>query len=204
MKNKTITPAALVAALSGDFENFLVASTAGGIEAQEKRGQMRQAEKETLPVDGTSKPEQRAQFESLGFKFTGVKDGLFEYVDFPAGWSKKPTDHSMWSDLLDPNGIKRGGIFYKAAFYDQNAHVSLSGRFYVDQTYGDGPITVYVKDELGKVKHEIGGLTNPSGIKDRPEMMAAYEAIDAARLRVRAWLNENYPDNQSPLAYWTN
>ncbi len=43
-----MNPAALKALVGGDIENFLVASTPGGIEAQEKRGQMQQATMEIL------------------------------------------------------------------------------------------------------------------------------------------------------------
>jgi len=143
MKNRSLTPAALVAALSGDFENFLAASTEGGIEAQEKRGQLRQAEKETLPTDLGRDGEGRKQFESLGFKFTGVIDGLFEHVDFPAGWTKKPTDHSMWTDIVDASGNKRGAIFYKAAFYDRSAHLSLDRRFSVSAYGGKDQFQVH-------------------------------------------------------------
>ena len=31
----------------------------------------------------------------------------------------------MWSDLLDDKGVKRGSIFYKAAFYDRSAFLRL-------------------------------------------------------------------------------
>jgi hypothetical protein len=128
-----MTPAALVAALSGDVENFVVASTPGGIEAQEKRGQIEQSLDETLPVDGTSTEAQRKEFEALGFVFkmdraaaqSQGRNELFVPVAFPKDWRKKPTEHSMWTDILDGEGNKRGSIFYKAAFYDRSAHVHL-------------------------------------------------------------------------------
>lgn len=39
MSEKNITPAAIQAAVSGNIENFIAASTPGGIEAQEAAGQ---------------------------------------------------------------------------------------------------------------------------------------------------------------------
>lgn len=115
-----ITPAALLAAQCGQMDNFIAASTPGGIEAQEKRGQVEQAKKQTLPQDL-----KRAEFEALGFVFGEPLDDLFVNVTFPTGWEKKPTDHSMWTDIVDETGKKRGAIFYKAAFYDRSAHAYL-------------------------------------------------------------------------------
>lgn len=128
-----MSPAALQALLKGDTDNFIAASTPGGIEAQEKRGQIEQSFLETLPIDGTitsrGKINSKAEFEKLGFVFGKQIDECFVESQFPNGWRKKPTDHSMWSEILDEKGRKRGMIFYKAAFYDRSAHVHLECRF---------------------------------------------------------------------------
>jgi hypothetical protein len=52
-----------------------------------------------------------------------VDDPLFFHATLPEGWSIKPTDHSMWSDLVDADGVVVASIFYKAAFYDRKAHM---------------------------------------------------------------------------------
>ena len=57
------------------------------------------------------------------------KGELFIKVELPEGWSIKPTDHSMWSNLVDDKGRERASIFYKAAFYDRDAHLSFNRRF---------------------------------------------------------------------------
>lgn len=121
-----MTPAALSAALAGNIDNFIAASTPGGIKAQEKAGQIEQSFADTLPIKGTSTPEQRAKFEALGFVFGDSADDLFVKATFPKGWKKKVTDHDMWTEIVDERGTKRGGIFYKAAFYDRSAHVYLN------------------------------------------------------------------------------
>lgn len=129
-----MTPAALQAALSGNIENLIAATTPGGIEAQEKRGQIEQSFAETLPIDGTRTEAERKAFEALGFKFkldrvaaqNQGRDQLFVGVEFPKGWRKKVTDHDMWTDIIDDKGVKRGSIFYKAAFYDRSAFVRLT------------------------------------------------------------------------------
>jgi hypothetical protein len=127
-EEKTMTglsPAAKAALDKGDVVNFLVAITPGGIEAQEKRGQVAQAVVSTLPRKGTH---DRAPWEALGFKFGAVdnnSDKLFVEVEFPPGWYKRPTDHSLWTDVIDDKGRKRASIFYKAAFHDCDAFVRL-------------------------------------------------------------------------------
>lgn len=203
-----ISPAALSALAVGDIENFLVAATPGGIEAQEKRGQLEQAERETLPIEGTLKDrmgrscDSKKTFEALGFKFGKVVEGIFVEATFPAGWEKRPTDHSMWSDLVDNKGRKRGAIFYKAAFYDRSAHVHLSPRFGVGQDYDSPTVTVSIRDACGKIAWEISGLAKPDYSKDRENASANYDKIEAARAELWKRLKAEYPDCDSPSAYW--
>ncbi len=114
-------PAALSALMRGDVENAIVAQTPGGIELQEAAGQAALVgTRDLLPRDCP-----REQLEALGFVFGEDADDLFVNVTLPKGWRKKATDHSMWSDLLDDKGVKRGSIFYKAAFYDRSAFLRL-------------------------------------------------------------------------------
>ena len=115
------TPAAMSALARGDINNFMVAATPGGIEAQEAEGQKCFVSDETLPIECP-----REELEALGFQFGDKVDSLFVACRFPNGWSKRPTDHSMWSELIDPEGTVRGSIFYKAAFYDRRAFMRLN------------------------------------------------------------------------------
>lgn len=193
-----MTPAALRAAQSGDAENFLAAMTPGGIEAQEKRGQLKQAAMQTLPIDMGSS---RANFETLGFVFGKQIDPLFIEATFPKGWAKKPTDHSMWSEIVDDKGRKRGAIFYKAAFYDQRATAHLERRFQVGEDFGNETRTVFVQDACKSVEHKIAGLDVPNW-DNRESALRAQEKIDAARKSVRDWLDTHFPGWVSPLAHW--
>jgi hypothetical protein len=94
---------------SGTFANC--------IEDQEAAGQSQLVNSEMLPRDGSD-----------GYATVGVTvvddsgDDLFVKVTLPAGWSKRPTDHSMLSEVVDDLGRKRIGVFYKSAFYDRKAH----------------------------------------------------------------------------------
>ena len=119
-------PAAIIALAQGDIENALIAATPGGIEAQEARGQQEFAANSTLPRSGNSwNSSCREQLEEMGIVFGEDVDDLFVEVKLPEGWKKVPTDHSMWTDLVDEKGRKRASIFYKAAFYDMSAHISI-------------------------------------------------------------------------------
>lgn len=94
------------------------------IEAQEARGQKELVESEVLPTE--CPPEFKAELETEGVKFFEAvfDDPMFCRVQLPAGWKKRPTDHDMWSELVDDKGVKRAMIFYKAAFYDRRAFMS--------------------------------------------------------------------------------
>lgn len=201
-------PAALGALLRGDIENAVLAASPGGIERQEADGQRSlAAHADRLPVDGTiakryggEDREHRQQWEAVGFVFGEPlkgQDKIFVACTFPKGWTLKPTDHSMWSDVLDDKGRKRASVFFKAAFYDYDAHTfGLESRYRIEGEYGkDGKarkLTAYVaKDTTGEVLHSI-----PS-----PED-ASYAGQDKIREQVAAWLDANLPDWKNPMAYW--
>lgn len=199
---------AAVAGGPGLVDNVVAAMTPGGIEAQEKRGQLRQEKAKTLPIDLN-----KAQFEAVGFKFGKVIDKLFQEVDFPEGWTKRATDHSMWSDIVDEKGRKRGSIFYKAAFYDQSAHASLCSRFSVHQTYPedrDTPtVSVYIEDKCGVVKLSIDGLPNATAVKGefndetaRQKRLEVYDLVTMAKKQIWERLKEEYPDAENVNAHW--
>lgn len=129
MKEKrAINPAALGALARGDIENYLVASTAGGIEAQEAQGQRSFVESETLPVsvDGHEYGGDAA-LADMGFELGPevADDPIFRYAKLPDGWKKEPAEHSMWSKIVDETGRERISIFYKAAFYDRRAEMYI-------------------------------------------------------------------------------
>lgn len=96
------------------------------IEAQEARGQDQLCLSAMLPTKISDND--KAILEAAGVKFGEPEknDPLFCKAELPAGWSKQPTDHSMWSKLVDENGIERASIFYKAAFYDRDAFMSAT------------------------------------------------------------------------------
>lgn len=192
-----LTPAALMAAVSGDYENAMIAATPGGIEAQEAQGQQDFVASETLPAECP-----REQLESLGFVFGENADDIFTYVQFPKGWKKEATEHSMWSDLLDDKGQKRGSIFYKAAFYDRSAHMNLDRKISYGQVYDHHDS--YVKNGLQYFVTDGENVLYETELKmfEKKYEDDYWKLDDAARIEVEKWINENYPDYNDPMAYW--
>ena len=70
-------------------------------------------------------------------------DPLFRPATLPDGWQRKASDHAMGSHIADALGRQRVTVFYKAAFYDRKAHMSLvSLDWYVTCSveYDGGPV----------------------------------------------------------------
>ena len=103
------------------------AALPGGVIAQEARGQQELVESSQLPIEGLLGKE-RPRWEALGLKILDDQasdDPLFCQVELPPGWRKVPTDHPLWTHLVDEGGKVRAEIVYKAAYYDRYARVSL-------------------------------------------------------------------------------
>lgn len=189
---KSMTPAEMVARLMGDKENAERASVPFGIEAQEMDGQHDLLSRDIMPR--RLRPGREA-FEKVGFVFGKFADDLFIEAKMPEGWTKKATDHALHSEILDGHGRKRGSLFYKAAFYDREAYASLSCRYGIrscDVEGDDGKCELAVWDYAdGKPVHSAG--------QGEPH---DYAKLDDLRSAASSWLEEQFPDNRNPLAYW--
>lgn len=192
----------LAALLAGDLENAMISETPGGIEAQEARGQKDFVASETLPIKCSFCT--KDQLEEMGIVFGDPVDDLFVAVQLPEGWQKVPTDHSMWSELVDDKGRKRASIFYRAAFYDRSAFIGASRRFGCqvqpvggwDSDYDreTSPYVCVVMD-CNQVIWESGPLS--------PSNKIEWFRLDDHLVPLgKAWLEEHYPGWQNPLAYW--
>jgi len=195
--------AALRAALEGDLENAIIASTPGGIEAQEARGQQEFVANSSLPKECLYCT--RDQLEAMGIIFGEDGNDLFVDVQMPDGWEKVPTDHSMWSHLVDDQGRKRASIFYKAAFYDRSAHISIEKRF---RCY-EQPVGGWDSDFDSKTSPRVCVVTDCDVVIWTSGKMAPSADIEWFNLSDHlvplgvAWLDERYPDWKDPLAYWS-
>ena len=190
--NLSMNPAALAAALSGDLANALIASTPGGIERQEAQGQRTFVESSTIPKDIQGAT--REQLTALGFNFGADADDLFVTCELPDGWTMRSTGHPMHTDLLDEQGRRRAGIFYKAAFYDQCAYMQMERRYRVS-AYNDGS-----SDQMRRVDVTDGGS---SILKEFGEVPADdYNGRDVLAHAAEAWLTGQHPEWRNPLACW--
>lgn len=111
-----------------------LAGSLGGVgryvEEMEAAGQSELVNSDRLPTkfnDYDLKDPQKA-YEALGFGFGEPDPGdpMFREATLPKGWSRQGSSHSMWSHIVDELGRKRVSIFYKAAWYDRDAFMSLT------------------------------------------------------------------------------
>lgn len=98
------------------------------IESEERAGQAQLVNSTQLP---TRLQSPREDFEAVGFTFGAPTSGdpMFMEGTLPQGWKREASDHAMWSHIVDEHGRRRASIFYKAAFYDRSAHMSLTNVF---------------------------------------------------------------------------
>jgi hypothetical protein len=199
----------------GDSYNMLLQAMIGVspsdiIEQSEKHGQQELIRSEVLPrkINYGS----REQFEAMGIIYGENADDLFVYVTLPEGWSKQETDHSMWSNLVDDRGRERASIFYKAAFYDMDAFISITRRFSLtvrpvkgwEDRHGEwGCFITDCKQEICQVgtlepEPEYHGTSG----SERQVWLNWTEGKDALAQFGKDYLNENMPDWENPLAYW--
>ena len=105
----------------------------------ESAGQQELVSSDTLPTEGSW-----VELEELGVIPGEVVDGdpLFRHCALPEGWTREGTEHAMHSQILDKRGVPRISVFYKAAFYDRRANVSVPDVGYSLSSaaiYGEGP-----------------------------------------------------------------
>jgi hypothetical protein len=164
-----------------------------GIEAQEARGQQEVANTDTLPKDmgGNEKA-----LKDMGFKIEGPVpgDNLFVYATLPPGWKKKPTDHDLYTDLVDDKGRVRGSIGYKAAFYDRWANLSMKRRIQLSVDYDN--------KTAGVALVKAGDTLLFKTKEHKSDKKMAYDLREDARAEAVAWLKKYFPDYDSPAAYW--
>lgn len=210
-------PAALGAAFRNDWENAAVASTPGGIEAQEAAAQRDLVESQKLPKEGTiqlshtgpHRTSDQKQLETLGFVFGFEVDDLFVSCQLPKGWTLKPTDHSMWSAVCDEKGRKRMAVFYKGAFYDRRAFARMEKRFSIIGWDAPSPALPeqhidYSTDAWKKTLEcrYVKDWDNTPVFHTQPFEMGDSEAERAAYRECVDWLLEHYPLYEDPFAYW--
>lgn len=138
------------------------------IEAQEQAGQRQLVNSCQLPSKWNHKnwATLKEQYTKMGIKVIETSKGddtLFMDVELPNGWKKKGTDHSMWNELLDDKGRVRASIFYKAAFYDRDAHINFDRRFNFTV------VKWLQQEEKGHYEKRMVKVLNPDYVKQQEE-----------------------------------
>jgi hypothetical protein len=153
---------------------------------QERAGQRELVNSSVLPVEMSPS---REAFERLGFRFGEQVDGdpLFIHVELPAGWTRAGTDHAMWSDVVDQKGRRRVAVFYKAAFYDRRANMSLQRRYDLRNVDNDVGEWTWLQLVDGAIGEDVG----PRWTKD--------EWHDG---EIGRWLDAERPDHKDPVKAW--
>ncbi len=194
MDKLQITAAAIAALNNNDAANFLVASTPGGIERQEKRGQEDFVNSTLFPFqcEMDSAKEGLEVLEKWGFKFGKKVDELFMECVLPDGWKKEASDHSMHSDIVDDKGRRRVGIFYKAAFYDRRASFHIVARYGFHYLFDDDRGSNHLGYEIKKDGKTIKTFLFSDLGSDKKVVQKI--AMD--------YLDKNYPDREKLGSYW--
>lgn len=148
------------------------------------------------------------KLSAFGIELGDIHKGkLFRDADLPDGWKIRATSHSMWSELVDAKGSVRAMIFYKAAFYDQDAHIRFETRYCVDfkrNEEGDA-LAAIVMDRRGTNEPLFEVALAPfCGYNEATEEQrrAHFDDRDKAREKCLKWLEEHYPSYKDPFAYW--
>jgi hypothetical protein len=170
-----------------------------------------------LPVLGTpghyrNKTEEEASeaaWAASGIIFHGATDDLFRTVELPNGWKMQPSDHLMWSHLLDQKGRVRARIFYKTEIFRSEAFITLETRFSIERLYSRDP-------HVNQVQHAVmDGTrqrfeTNRVVLGTKPRNESALndwyrrdeQLTQKQRIECEAWLEERYPKWREYGAHW--
>lgn len=138
----------LVGCMGGNTSNY--------VQGMEKSGQQQLLNSDLLPAEaGTYYGDDEGPardgwtaLEELGFQRGNPVNGdpLFVHATLPEGWSREGSEHAMHSTIVDERGVKRVRIFYKAAFYDRRASMSIvvnpGSDLASDLVYEDVPVAL--------------------------------------------------------------
>ena len=185
------------------------------IEREEAKGQMEVCRQTSrLPAQYSfDADKQKAALEAAGVVFGGPVEGdpIWVHAKLPERWKIIPTDHSMWSTLVDELGRPRARIFYKAAFYDRSCHTSVEKRFNAETKYPDSgtadPFFGQATD-AGRVVWTSEAIPNideecpQGGGYDVMQAWARGRPHNRARALASQWLDDNRPGWDDFAAYW--
>jgi hypothetical protein len=157
----------------------------------------------------------RETLRRLGFLIHEEKDGVLHLTP-PNGWRLMTPPHSLWTDLVDQDGHKRGSIFSETSYYDRSPRIEITPRFTVREVYlDDNEKLITGTGEVGYSQWVVHDLQTKSfSYRHPPSLFVHYAsaaphitkaALAEKRLATEcciAWLDTAYPDWRKPDAYW--
>ena len=164
--------ASFIAAMKGDRVHCSM--TSDDIVASEAAGQKTMIAATQVPKDGDWD-----LLKSWGVVILGDADNLFYNAQLPKGWELRSTGHDLHTDLIDNWGRKRAALFYKAAFYDRRARISvIKSRFTVVQnwdadSYSSDVTQFVIKDLARDTVIEMGSPVRYAVLKSDPSIVGA-------------------------------
>lgn len=174
------------------------------VENMEKKGQQ-QVIRDTM-VARKMWPS-KEHFEQLGFIFEDIPgDDVLCYATLPKGWSIKETDHSMWNDIIDENGMIRVEMLYKDSFYDRKARMNLICRYRICSRYlytnDYSTREIYFGNDIEKIF--VAGQATISKNASEEEANNYDNQVEKLTDIAKQYADENYPDWENVHAYWEN
>jgi len=205
------------------FEAMVGGTGSSAIESQEKRGSRQLCASEALPTELIRGTEEQLAAIGVIVGEPFENDPIFRPATLPSGWKIVPTSHNMWTYLVDDQERRRAAIFYKAAFYDRKAEMSLECCYCIvsgsairyenaedcipNCVLGDDDSVVVKTGARGELR-EIYRVVCPIAYPDKntedrvARLKEFWKAEKEARRKVRAWIDENYPEHSNPAFYW--
>lgn len=120
--------------------------------------------------------------QKAGIRLRG--HGLLLKATLPPGWQAIQTGNRH-GQLIDDQGRVRAELFYKDELHQARGHLQMQRRF----TISERP------DGVGWCAWDIATQT----VLFEDSSVPSDEQLESAR----EWLNENYPNWLSPVAYWS-
>lgn len=143
----------------------------------------------------------REDFEELGFVFRDIPgDDVLCYASLPEGWSIKPTDQPMWSDLVDENGVSRGDMFYRNSRYDRDAHMKLWHRYGIRREVIGDETEIYFGNATEKLF--VSGRITMDFERPQEEIQEQFNKFDELMMLTKKFADTVYPDWENVHAYW--
>jgi hypothetical protein len=201
--SKKITNTAKAATLF--MSTWLLGGNPAAIERQEAEGQQELLESFQLPtkLNTYSKMSDSIDiYTAMGIKVLSKTkdDDLFYDVELPHKWSIQPTEHTMWSNLIDDKNRIRANIFYKAAFYDRDAFINMQQFYNIDLEILRNEASS--SDANPWDKPRIIKITDANGKVYKTSDKCYYDAYEEVYDESKQQLLSIAPNYKDPLAYW--